>query len=559
MDKRFKDLIDQGDHLFSQRSALLQLWQEIAENFYPERADFTFNRNMGDDFASNLDTSYPIIARRDLGNAFGAMLRPPGKRWFKIGLKRANIEDEEGRRWLEMAENVQRRAIYDINSGFVRATKEADHDFAAFGQAVISSEPVFMDPPVGAILFHQSHHLRDVVWSENSFRKIDHIQKKWCPGARELMGKFPKTVSETVKKMAEKTPYETVNVRHIVIASKNYEKKFRQPWVSIFIDTDNETVLEEVGSWIPRYIIPRWETVSGSQYAYSPATVAALPDARLLQAMTDTLLTAGEWAVNPPLIGVQEAIKSAIEAYPGGFTAVDAQYDERLGEVLRPLDTGKDKTIPLNLKMNQDIRLMIADSFYLTKLALPAPGLGGMSPFEVSQRVEEFIRQNLPLFEPMEQDYNGALMEQDFEILLRGGAFGPIDTIPESLRGQETAFQFESPLRESMDRIKSQQFIESSQLLGVAAQLDPVSTKMLDVRRALRDSLRGIGAPATWLLSEKEMEAVDQAAQTLQQAEQAAMMVGTGAQVMQQVGMAGKAMKEAMMPANSGKSEKEAA
>jgi hypothetical protein len=77
-------LLEQGTELFSKRSSLLSFWQEVAENFYPERADFTMVRNIGQDFASNLMTSYPILARRDLGNAISAILRPSGKKWLHI-------------------------------------------------------------------------------------------------------------------------------------------------------------------------------------------------------------------------------------------------------------------------------------------------------------------------------------------------------------------------------------------------------------------------------------------------------------------------------------------
>ena len=136
LDKRFVQIVEEGDKLFSDRRNVDILFQELAENFYPERADFTVTSSNLDRFASNLDTSYPITARRDLGNAFGAMLRPPGKEWFTVGIKKNNI-DEDGRKWLERATRIQRRAIYDRESNFVRATKEGDHDFGTFGQCVI--------------------------------------------------------------------------------------------------------------------------------------------------------------------------------------------------------------------------------------------------------------------------------------------------------------------------------------------------------------------------------------------------------------------------------------
>lgn len=106
--------------------------------------------------------------------------------------------------------------------------------------------------------------------------------------------------------------------------------------MSIFYEEDSKSILEEVGSYTKIYTIPRWQTVSGSQYAYSPATVAAISDARLIQSMTRVLLEAGEKAVTPPMLAVTEAIRGDISVYAGGITAIDSQYDERLGEVLRP-------------------------------------------------------------------------------------------------------------------------------------------------------------------------------------------------------------------------------
>src|SRR3990167_4193925 len=542
MEARFRRLIELGDRLFSARGSLLDLWQEIAENFYPERADFTAIRNLGDEFADHLDTSAPIIARRDLGNAFGAMLRPPGKDWFHIRLKRHEVEDTAARQWLEMAERVQRKVMYDRNSGFIRATKEGDHDFAAFGQAVLSSE-FAVHPNFGAILLHRTWHLRDVAWSEDSFGTVDHVQRKWKPTAREIVRLFPKTAHPTVRRAAEpqQEPDRTFDIRHVMVAGYNHEKKLRQPWVSLFIDVENEHAMEEVGSWTPYYIIPRWQTVSGSQYAYSPATVAALADARLIQAMTYTLREAGEVAINPPMVGRGSAIK-VIEGYAGGFTEIDADYDERLGEAIRPLNKGGERMIPIGLEMTQDVRAMIAEAFFLNRITLPSAGLGGMSPLEVSQRIEEYIRTALPLFEPMETDYNGALCEQDFELILRNGGFGPPSAMPESLGGQELECMFESPLREATDRIMGQRLLEAKSLLVEASPLDPMAAQMVDARVALRDALHGIGVPARWMRDENTMARIEQAAVQKQQAAQMLQTVSAGAQVAEQIGMAGQAL-----------------
>ncbi len=543
---RHRELLEQDGDLFKNRDTLLTLWQEISEYFYPERADFTYQRVLGETFAIDLDTSYPILARRDLGNSFGSMLRPSAKNWFHTKRKGGddNNKDEAERQWLEMSEKVQRRAMYDMDSGFVRATKEGDHDFATFGQCVISSE-LATTPQTGQILLHRCWHLRDVAWVEDAFGKINRIHRKWAPGARQLHGMFPATAGPKVEKLAKDHPFKPVNVRHFIVPSHEYEGNWATPYVSVYFDIDHQNLLEEVGIWNQHYIIPRWETVSGSQYAYSPAIVAALPDARLLNAMTYTIQAAGEKAVDPPLIGVAEAIKGGIEAFPGGFTAVDAVYDERLGDVLRPLHMGGEKYLPAGIEMIQDIRGLIAEAMYLNSLALPDAAGPEMTAFEVSKRIEEFIRQALPLFEPMEADYNGALCQQNFQILKRGGAFGPINEMPESLLSADVEFRFESPLRDAMDRIKGQQLLEAKGMAIEMEVVEPLAVKMVDWRKGLRDALHGIGTPADWMVEEEDMDKMADQQEKLAAAAAVAEQVSASAQIAGQIGEAEKVINEA--------------
>ena len=73
---RPREICERAGKLFSDRKAITSLWQDIAENFYPQRADFTIRRYVGEEFAEHLYSSYPILVHRDLSNSFAAMLRP---------------------------------------------------------------------------------------------------------------------------------------------------------------------------------------------------------------------------------------------------------------------------------------------------------------------------------------------------------------------------------------------------------------------------------------------------------------------------------------------------
>jgi hypothetical protein len=310
-----KQLRELADDLFSKKMPLTSLHQEIADNFYPERADFTMTRSMGTDFAASLMSSYPITCRRELGNQFGMMLRPTAKKWFHVRRRYQEKEDTEVRMWLEWFEETQRRAMYHPDSLFTRATKEGDHDFAAFGQCVLSVE---LNRLANGLLY-RCWHLRDVAWQENEEGKIGFVARKWKPTAQVLKRVFGDKVHSKVTEIESKRPFEEMECYHFIVDADMYDDQANGcPRFSVYYDVTHQHLMEARPIWGHYYVIPRWQTVSGFQYSYSPATVAALPDARLLQAMTYTLLEAGERAANPPIVATKGVVKSDLALFAGG-------------------------------------------------------------------------------------------------------------------------------------------------------------------------------------------------------------------------------------------------
>ena len=528
-----KELAGLAENLHSKKAPLNSLHQEIAENFYPERADFTVKRPLGTDFAANLMTSYPVVCRRDLGDQFGTMLRPTATPWFHIARKFSEKAetDNQVREYLEWFQKTMRNAMYDRPSMFTRATKEGDHDFATFGQTCISVE---LNRWADGLLY-RCWHIRDLAWQEDAEGQIGFIARKWKPTMQTLADTFGKDkLDPKYQRVLEKDPYQEANIMHMVLAAEMYDDNARgMPRWSIYWDVDNACVIEAKPIWGRHYVIPRWQTVSssmfGSQYSYSPAVIAALPDARLIQAMSFTLLEVGEKAANPPLIATKDAIKSDVSVFAGGITWVDKEYDEKLGEVLRPLSQDF-RGFNYGLQMAAETRQMIHKAFYLDALAMPerAPE---MTAYEVGQRVQQYIRNALPIFEPMEQEYNAALCDETFELMMRNGAFGSPQDWPKKLRGAEVDFRFESPLHEAIEQQKGQKWQEASALISSAVALDQSTAFILNTKTALRDALAGVGVPAVWLNDEDEVDKMVEQQQEQQQQQQllAAMEQGSNA------------------------------
>ena len=555
------ELHEQGMSLFGKRASLMSLWQEQGENFYPERADFTYHRSLGVDFASNLMTSFPILCRRDLGDQMGSMLRPTAKTWFHSGLVDIARETNDAKRWMEQADTTMRRAMYDRKSMFVRACKEGDHDWATFGQNVIS---VRLNRNRDTLIY-RCWHLRDCAWAENEHGQVAMMFRKWKPTARQMKTVFGDKVNTAVDQfLQQKKPFEEIETMHMVVEMDLYtgdidryergadgnetktrgpvtpQVRKRFPFVSIWYDTTHSCLIEAVATFNKEYNVARWQTVSGSQYAFSPATVAALPDARLIQSMTYTILEAGEKATNPPMIATEDAVRSDIGVFAGAVTWVDRDYDEKLGEALRPL-TQDLRGMPIGQEMLQDSRSMLSAAFYLNKLKPFAPTSDPeMTAFQAGQIVAQYIRDALPLFEPMEIEYNGGICDLTFDNLLRGGAFGsPLD-IPKELQGVETQFRFESPLHDAIEQQKGQKFLEMKQLIAQAVEMDQSILAMPDWSTALRDALQGSQIPAKWVRPEITVKQIQAQEEAAKQAATAITAMQGGADVAQKLASAQK-------------------
>lgn len=495
-----KKLVKRGDVLFSDRQSVLSLWQAIALNFYPERAFFTATPDQGDEFADHLQTSYPVLVQRDLSNQVGGMLRRG--EWFDIKVKGTEVGEHQARRWLQAATKKQYELMNHRGSGFTRATKEGDKDFTAFGQCAISIEWV----PGHGILY-RCWHLKDMAWSEDFTGQVTEFHRNWEAPLHMIEQKFgKKNMHDKALKVMAKNSFEKLKCRHVVMRSEDYgDDSIKEPYVSIYLDVAHEHIMETQGVYHPIYALPRWQTASGSQYGHSPATIVGIADARLIQDMYRVLLSASEKAVDPPMVAVKEAVRGDVRWHAGGITWVDQGYEGTARDAISPMSIDKNG-IPIGIEMAEQAQLMLGEIFYKNKLTLPVTG--DMTAYEASQRVQDYIRQALPIFEPMETEYNGALCDMTFDVMMRAGEFGSPSEFPQSLRGADVEFAFKSPIRDAEGKEKGARFNEAMGMLGASVQLDPGVSAEIDLGVSMRDAMRGMGIPETWLRDEKQVAAV---------------------------------------------------
>lgn len=351
----------------------------------------------------------------------------------------------------------------------------------------------------------------------NGSGAIDHLQRNMPMTARNMKLKWKDKLHQDVLNAAERAPTTEFKVRHVVLpfeeiygGDKAKRRQYKDsPFCSLYVDCDHEMVLGEGPLPVFNYVVPRWRTVSGFPQGFSPATINALPDGRMLQSLARIILEAGEKAVDPATIAKGEIFRDAVNMYAGGMTYVDLEEDDDIRKVFQTIETGGNLSV--GMEMKQDVRNLIAESFLLNKLMLPSAR--EMTAFETQARLDEFRRAALPFFGPIESEYHLPLLDVAFQMAVRNQAFD-IKEMPKALADRDVTFTFESPLNTAEGRQNVQAFQESVQILAGAAAFDKTIPTLMDFKKMTKDAVRGTRAKADWFNDEKvQQSAEDQQAQ----------------------------------------------
>jgi hypothetical protein len=547
-DSKVVELMSISEKLFDDKRPWDQLCQDLAENYYPLRADFTQTGSWASGgFSALIMDSTPVNSREELGNAIGSMLRQGD--WFKMGTGDDDRDQMvENARSLSRGTKLLRQIIRDPRCNFQPATKEADHDYVTFGAPVLSVEENITRDFTRVRAWHPG----DCAWMRDDDGEVNVMHRKFMMTARNAKalhesGKWNGSIHENIKRACEIEPNKMFKFLSIVMPiddlygwdAKTLKSFGRNTFVSIYIDVENKTVVHERGEPMFPYIVPRWMQLGRHPWGFSPAALNAIPDARMLQSLAMIILEQGEKALDPPMVGAQEIFTRDINLYSGGFTYVDLPEGAKLGDLMTTVQTSEGLQAGLELK--QDARALIVQSFLLNKLFLP--NASDMRELEVAVRTEEFRRAALPFFNPIETDYHPRLLSKVFE---RALLIGQIDArmFPAELADQDVRFTFKSPLNEAEGKLMVERYNMVINTVATGTQIDKSTPSLLNIRKATEDAIRGIAEP-TWLYSGREKKAKDAEAAEQQQLEKAAALANQGSLVAANVASAKQAAEGA--------------
>jgi hypothetical protein len=508
-DSRCEQLIKISDRLFSKKSVWDQMCQDICEQFYPLRADFTSPSPIGFDFANGLMDGSPVLMRETLGNMPEAMLRQ-GK-WFTQGTGDPEKDRRIDRaRALDMSTTKLRTLIGDRRSNWSICMKEVDHDWVTIGNPVMSVD-------LGDTrdhLLYRAWHPGKCAWILDDAGRVVAMFRKVRITARNMINKVDAGVwsgnlNQSVKTAGKEDPTQEFNCLHILMGVDEIygsdpvnKRRIRQPYISIYIDVEHRTYLNDAGAPVFNYIAPRNRQLSNHPWGFSPYTLNAMQDARMLQSLALILLEQGEKAVDPPIVAAGDIFTRDVNLFAGGTTFVDLPEGAKVGDVMTTLQTGDRMNV--GLEMKQDVRQLIAESMLTNKLMLPS--LREMRELEVATRNEEFRRTALPFFSPIESEMHTPILSVSFDLAAFHGLID-MATFPKDIDGAEVKWTFESPLNEVEGRKIVEAYFADVQILAAAKEVTDTVDDLIDFRIAATDAMRGGNTPLSWFGTEDEQKA----------------------------------------------------
>ena len=523
------------------RSTLDSLFDDLAWLTHPAQIGFTTTLSPGTERTDHLFDSTALSDRAELAATVESVLLPKDRQWGGAdALDPQLMELDSVRRWFDAANSHVHNAIYNASAQFEQATGELFNDVVTFGSAAM-----FMNERAdNSGMFFKSLYMKNVLFAQNAEGKIDTVFLDMVGLTQGMaLNQFgSERVSQETRKAVQSGNMEApAHITHVVLPQTETTRiafgihaDVAEPWISIVFDRDAKHVINMSQFVEMPYITPRWLTIPGQAYGFSPGQ-QALPDIRMANSIKATLIKAGQLRTQPPLMIPNDGFMNPIRLAPGAFIPYDAAFARAFGRMpVQPLDVGGN--LPIGFELLKQTQDAINRAYHSDTLSLPDKSR--MTATEVMEHRAAFARVMGPALGRLLTEVSRPVYERAFGIELRAGR---LPEMPRELDGAQLNYTFFSAVQEAQHMNEVARSMRVFESMMPIAQVKPEVIDNLNLDEMVRE-IAAVMGPYRFLNSPEEVQAIReqraeaQAAQA--QAERAnmdAQTAKTGTEAMQNV------------------------
>jgi len=505
MDSRIDDIIRRQEKMASDRAIFDQHWREIAERILPRADHFRVNRNPGDKHTERVFDATASLALERFASAMESMLTPRTQQWHTLRtMDDAMNEDPEVRAWLDEVTKILFAVRYAPKANFASQANEVYMSLGAFGNGAM-----FIDEAVGQGLRYRAVHLSEIFIAENHQGVIDSVHRRFEMTARQAVQRFgEKNLGDYILEQAKKFPENKFEFIHCVSPNGDQvygRKDYRgMPFASVYISMNDRKIVSEGGFRAMPYAVGRYVTGPKEVYGRSPA-MTVLPDIKMLNEMSKTVIRAAHKIVDPPLLLQEDGALSAFDLRPGALNY--GGVNDQGQQMVHPLQTNA--RVDIGLDMMDQRRKVINDAFMVTlfQILVDAPQ---MTATEAMLRAQEKGALLAPTMGRQQSEFLGPLIERELDILARAGVLPPM---PEALMaaGGVVDIQYQSPLNRAQRSEDGVAILRTLESVTPLAQINPAVLDVFDAEAIARELADINGVPAKVLRTPDQVAAMKQA------------------------------------------------
>lgn len=459
--------IKRCNKLKDERSNYNAWWEEIAKYCVPRKSGITVKKSSGEKFDTTVYDSTAIMALQILAAGLHGYLTNPSAKWFSLRTQNKALMDSRAVKiWFKEVEDEIFNTLNSSN--FDQQVHEGYIEMSAFGTTALYLEEDIQD----RVRFY-CVPVSEVFIAESSQGRVNTLYRKFEYTADQAYEKWGDKAGEAVKSAINEKQYDKKFWFIHVIAPRETRDPGKKtaknmPFESIFIEESKKHEIAVGGYEEFPYFVVRFNKEAGKVWGYSPAMIA-LPDIKMLNRMSKTIIRGAQKIVDPPLIVPHDGFLLPLNLNPG---KVNFALSNVSTDTLKPLNTHAN--IPVGIELENQRRETINRIFFVDLFLAMAQLKKQMTVPEVMERISEKMLILGPTLGRLMSEFLDPIIVRTLNILARQGA---LPLVPPELENINYVVEYISPLARAQ---RQSEVTSLTQALATIGQIAEFNAEALD-------------------------------------------------------------------------------